>query len=460
MIKKIFLILLLLQPLLADEPNDPLDLYKMEGLKNNLALKQQEFSLQKSLEALKEAKGMFLPTVSLQARYSRAGGGRLIEVPIGDLVNPVYKSLNALFGFHEIPLHFPTDLPNEVFPFLREREQETKLRVIQPLFQPAIYYNYKLRSSLSGLQQAQVSVYKRQLITDIETSYFNYTKTLNVVELLDKTRELLSENLRISKNLVKNGKATEDVIFRAKAEIADLDQKRAEAAKNKLLAATYLNFLINRDLDEPITIHDDRLSELPDSDDLEKSIRHALAHRDEFKQMQNAILAASNQIGLAKSSFLPSVLAVFDYGIQGEEYSFGKDDDFWMASLIFEWTIFNGNQNRAKKAQALLEKKKLDVQMEELDKQIRMQVMDAYHSLEATRLAVKAAAEKERTAKKSFEIVSKKYEYGMAAQIEFLDSRTTFTNAAFSHIIARADFFIKKSQFERVSALVDLEKYQ
>ena len=107
-----------------------------------------------------------------------------------------------------------------------------------------------------------------------------------------------------------------------------------------------------------------------------------------------------------------------------------------------------------------LEKKKLEVQMQELDKQIQMQVTDAFHALKAARLAVTAATEKEKTAKRSFEIVSKKYEYGMAAQIEFLDARTTFTNAAISHIIARADFFIKKAKFEHASALVNLEKYQ
>ncbi len=460
MLKRLILILLLVQALWANAAQDPLDLYIEQGLKNNLALQQQEFSLDQSLEALKEARGMFFPSISIQARYSRAGGGRLIEVPIGDLVNPVYKSLNTLFNFHDIPPLFPTDLPNEVFPFLREKEQETKIRVVQPLFQPAIYHNYKIKSSLSRVQHAQVSIFKRQLIADIKTAYYNYAKTLSVIELLDKTRELLEENLRISKNLVENGKATEDVVFRAEAEIADLDQKRAEAEKNNILAATYFNFLINRDLDESIKIDNDRFSYLPETVELKKAVRHALAHRDEFAQMQNAIRAASHQIGVAKSNFLPSLFAVIDYGIQGEQYRLGKDDDFWMASLIFEWTLFNGNKNRAKKAQALLEKRKFEVQKQELEKQIQLQVKDEYHALEAARLAVKAAAEKEKAAKRSFEIVAKKYKYGMSPQIEFLDARTTYTNAAISSIIARADFFIKKAQFERVSAFVNLEKYQ
>ena len=69
----------------------------------------------------------------------------------------------------------------------------------------------------------------------------------------------------------------------------------------------------------------------------------------------------------------------------------------------------------SKKAQALLDKKKLEIQMQELEKQIEMQVLDAFHSLEAGRLAVQAADEKEKTVKKSFDIVSKKYKYGVAA---------------------------------------------
>jgi len=460
MLKKIILVCLISHPLLATTPHSPLDGYVAEGLKNNLALKQQEFNLSKSLEALKEARGLFFPTVSIQARYSRAGGGRLIEIPIGDLMNPVYGSLNSLFRFHGIDPQFPTNLPNEVVPFLREREHETKLRMVQPLFQPAIYHNYKIRSSLSKVEEATVSVFKRQLIADIRSAYFDYAKTTQITELLEQTQVLLEENLRISENLFSNGKATEDIVFRAKAELADLDQKKAEAEKNKTLASGYFNFLINRDLDAPIEIDISSTHDLPESPDLEKAIDHALFHRQEFSQLRSAVDATSSQVGLAQSLFFPSIVAVLDYGFQGEEYRFGKDDDYWMASLVLEWTLFNGSQNRSQKAQAVLEKKRLEAQMLELENQIRLQVKDAFHSLESARLAVIAAREKETAAEKSFTIVAKKYEYGMAPQIEYLDARTTLTNAAINHILARADYFVKEARFERACAYTDINIYE
>jgi outer membrane protein TolC len=51
----------------AHADQNALELYITEGLRNNLALKQQEFQFEKSMEVLEEAKGMFLPSIqSLQ----------------------------------------------------------------------------------------------------------------------------------------------------------------------------------------------------------------------------------------------------------------------------------------------------------------------------------------------------------------------------------------------------------
>ena len=121
-----------------------LDKYVNEALENSLALHQQQFSLEKSLAALKEARGLFFPSIGINARYTRAGGGREIEFPVGDLFNPIYSTLNQLIQQQV----FPENLRNEVIPFLREKEQETKISAVQPIFQPQILYNYKIKSTL------------------------------------------------------------------------------------------------------------------------------------------------------------------------------------------------------------------------------------------------------------------------------------------------------------------------
>jgi hypothetical protein len=73
-----------------------LDDYISYGLGNNLALQQKQSGYRKSIEALKEAKGLFYPRISFEARYTISEGGRTIDFPVGDLLNPVYMTLNSL----------------------------------------------------------------------------------------------------------------------------------------------------------------------------------------------------------------------------------------------------------------------------------------------------------------------------------------------------------------------------
>lgn len=446
-------VLLVLIASTASAQNEVLDKYVKLGLENNLALKQKQFSLQKSLQALKEARGMFLPAIGIEARYSRAGGGRMIDIPVGDLMNPVYSTLNQILEIAGRPPAFPQSIPNEHIPFLRKEEHETKIRVIQPIFQPAIYYNYKIKSNLNQINQAEMAVFKRQLVADIKTAYFNYLKAVRVVEIYERTYLLLKENLRVSKMLFQHQKATEEVVFRAKAEIAELQQQQAEAEKNRKLAASYFNFLINRPLDSPI----ERIDEASLTHSHEMNYRdveaRALRYRLEFQQLQSAIEVAKNSARLSKSAFLPGLTGVFDYGFQGKKYRFTEKDDFWMGSVVLHWNLFNGFQDKSKHQQALLEKIKLETQLEELEAKIKLQVQEAYDNLIVARKSIVSAKERLNSARKSFKLVSKKYEQGMSPQIEYLNARTTLTNAEINQIIARYDYYIEYAALERVAAL-------
>ncbi len=448
---------LFLVPQIYAEQN-VLDLYIALGLQNNLALQQQEFQFEKSMEALKEARGMFLPSVHLMGRYTRAGGGRVFEIPVGDLINPINSAFNQLYGFHGIDAGLPTNIPNISTPFFLEQEQETKLRLVQPLFHPALLENYKLRSNLNKIEGNRISVYKRHLVMDIKSAYYNYLKILRVLEILDETRTLLEENLKISQNLVENGKETENVVFRAQADIALLEQQVADVEKNRIVASKYFNFLLNRELDAPIEADYEHLLPLPDIMDFEAALKQAFDHREEFRQITFAIDAASNQVGLATSNYFPAITAVFDYGFWGEEYRFGKDDDFWMASFVLEWNLFTGGVNKAKKAQAQLDKKRLEVQKEELEKQILLEVQEEYEALKAARLSIDAALKLEESAKSNFDIVSKKYEFGMTPQIVYLDAQNVYIQAAINKTITYAQFLIQYARFERATALFNLEK--
>ena len=73
------------------------------GLEKNLALQQKQADYEISLKALQSAGGLFYPNLGIDARYTVARGGRMIDFPVGDLLNPVYSTLNQLLQANQFP---------------------------------------------------------------------------------------------------------------------------------------------------------------------------------------------------------------------------------------------------------------------------------------------------------------------------------------------------------------------
>ncbi|MBD3232578.1 MAG: hypothetical protein GF315_02530, partial [candidate division Zixibacteria bacterium] len=300
--------------------------YIDEALSGNLALKQKRLSYKKSRAVLAEARGSFLPSIDISARYSRAGGGRTIVTPVGDLINPIHGTLNELLGEQR----FPTDIPNVTTPLLREEEQETKITLSQPLFHPQIYYNQRSQLNMSRASEAERDKFARELVAEVKTAYFNYIKATQVMRLLEQTEELLRENLRVSESLFKNDKATREIVFRAQAELSDLQQQQAEAERVHDQARAYFNFLLNRPLTTPIELGESTVT-VRQLSDLSAVQARAQEDRDELRQLHYTQRGLGDLVNLSRAAFLPEVFLAIDYGIEGEEYRFDSDSDFWMA---------------------------------------------------------------------------------------------------------------------------------
>ncbi|MBD3376295.1 hypothetical protein GF406_14755 [candidate division KSB1 bacterium] len=422
------------------------------ALQNNLALQQRTMAWEKAWRAQQAAQGMFLPTVSLEARYSRAEGGRQIDFPIGDIVNPIYSSLNMLM---QQPV-FPTNVPNETIPFLREREHETRLRVVQPVLQPAIYYNLQIQSLLKDIHYDARRVYARQLVADVKQAYYDVLKTQKVLVLYDSTRVLVEENLHVSTVLFENDKVTEADVFRAKAELADQHQQQAKARKNAQLARAQLNFLLNRDLDTPIAV--EALPKQEPSPALyDEALSAAMERREELKQLETSINVSQKQISLQRSSYLPTVSVVADYGYQGTEYRFDDRHDYWMISAVASWTLFHGLQTKRQVQQAKLDKRQQQARLQEVRQQIELQIKAAYENLTVAREARQAAATQQKSAAKAFRIISGKYKQGMISQIELLSARNALTQAEINRILTTYDYWSRWAVWEQALAVYPIQ---
>lgn len=427
----------------AGQQRDPLAGYVREAIENNLSLRQERLAEQQSDAAVREARGLYLPNVTVDSRYSRTDGG----LNLGDLVNPVYGALNQLTNSSQFPTNVDAKLP---------LAQETRLRLTQPLFQPAVRENHRLRRTLRDLQGAQLAAATRQLAADVQGAYLGYARATRVVELYRATVPLLEENLRVSESLVRNGKATPDAALRARAELSQTRQELAEAEERASAALRGFNFLLARPLETRVEVLPDSLFAGEMEIGVEEAIERARARREELRQTDAGIRVAQSQERLARSSLLPTVALAFDYGFQGDDYRWGSDQDFAVASVVFQWNAFNGGQTSARREQASLEAGRARTRRDEVERQIELQVRQAHQSAMVARGAIATAQDRVEAARRTYQLVARKYQEGMAAQVELVDARTAYTSAELNLILTRYAYAARRVELERAAALREL----
>ncbi len=441
-ILKALLFLMLTIPLRAQTI---LEAYIQEGLKSNLQLKQEQLNYERSLENLSQARALFLPYAGVNASYQLADGGRKITIPVGDLMNPVYATLNQLTGTNKFP-----QIANESTNFLANNFHDTKVRIIQPLFNPEIYFNYKAQKELISVQQAQKNAYENQLKYEITSAYLQYLQSDEALRILGNTKVILQELLKINQSLVSNAKATKDVLLSTEYELDKLDQQLAESEKNNQITKAYFNFLLNRDInseiqkDSTLTItHSDQM-ELPALTNL------ALKQRQELIQVQNGLRASEQVLNLNKgNSLLPKITAVGDVGYQGFNYTFGSDQRYWLVQFGLTWDLFKGGEKRSKVQQARIDYQVMENKMEQLKKQIELQVIQSHYELQSARHAYAASQSGVKSAEKSFQIIQSKYKEGAAILLEYLDAQNKYTTSQLTNSINQYELLRKSAALQK-----------
>jgi len=124
--------------------------YIRQGLDNNQVLKQKTLSIDQAMLMQKNAKSLSLPSASLLADYTSAQGGRSINVPAGDLMNPVYSYLNQLSSSHKFPSVGNLNeqlLPNNFY--------DVRVHITYPVLNSDIHYDQKI-SSQEVVRQLQI----------------------------------------------------------------------------------------------------------------------------------------------------------------------------------------------------------------------------------------------------------------------------------------------------------------
>ena len=451
----------------APAQQSALDRYVGMDLESNLTLRQQDFAALEASARWSEARRAYLPTVQLDARYSRAEGGRTSVIRTGDLMNPVYGALNEILASQGQPAPFPM-IDNQTIDFLRGREQDTRIRVTQVIWNPAINGNIRSQGYLVDSERAGLEATRRRVVRDIKSAYFQYVNATRAVAILDAAVDLVAENERANTSLWQTSLVTRDRVHRARAERLEVEQQRDRADAERAIAGSYLNYLLDRDPSASIEIDEVDLA-LPDlhasswtrlasttGQSLDLSFLDSLANaalevRAELRQLGFAVEAAEAGISAVRGASLPSLVFALDAGIQGREYGVGSEDRFAVASLVLSWNLTSGGAERARVRVAQLQRDRLSARRDEAARQIRLEVENAARYALVALNGLTSARERVAEAQSAFRFVNRRRDEGLATELEFLDARASLTRAELSLNITETDALIRLADLEFAS---------
>ncbi|NUQ82906.1 MAG: TolC family protein [Bacteroidetes bacterium] len=418
-----------------------LESYVRQALESNLMLKQAELSEKQAREKLSQARALFFPDLTLMSDYTRADGGRSINIPVGTLLNPVYSTLNQLTGTSGFP-----QIKNVSEQLLPNDFQDSRIRVTQPVFNAGIWFNYQIQSELSAIKAAERQAAANAVQFEVISAWHQWMKGVAAEAIYRQNLALMQDLRKVNESQVGQGMATIDILFAADAEIASLEAKLAEATGQVSVASSYFNFLLNRPLNEPIladTVFTESFVSVPALSDL---ALNAKANRPEIRQTALMTAVAGHQKNLSLSTLLlPEVTVIGDFGYQGNTYRFNAEQEYWMVVLNLKWNLFSGGKDWSARQEMAYQFDQAGVRSEEIRRQIELEVIQAAENLNTARKARKAAASGREAAEKQLDIVLKKYRQQQALFIELNDARTRLETARLNESVSRHEVQIREA---------------
>lgn len=426
--------------------------YIEEGFKNNLVLQQKKVSLEKALNDLQSAKSLFLPSVDFLAGYQSANGGRSIDIPVGDMLNPVYSTLNQLTNSKQFP-----QIQNVSQQLLPTNFYDARVHTTMPLLNTDLIYNKKIQEQQVTLQSYEVEIYQRELVKSIKTAYFAYLGALQSIQIYEASAQLAEEGKRVNESLLNNGKGLPAYVLRSNSEIETIQAQLTNARLQADNAKAYFNFLLNRSREESIDPGFNATDSLHAISSL-LITEPEFKDREELKSLKEAVRLNETVEKMNRSYAIPKLNGFLDLGSQAEGWKLNEDSRYYFAGLQLSVPIFAGNRNNIKIRQSELDVKNAKLGLTQATQQFAITASTSKNNLVATYKVYLSSLKQLEAAESYQRLIEKGYKAGTNTFIESVDARNQLTAAQLAKNLNLYKVFVAAAELERQTASYNIHK--
>ncbi|MBM2814511.1 MAG: hypothetical protein HW421_1273 [Ignavibacteria bacterium] len=410
------------------------------GMENSKLLKISRSKLKSAESKSKEANAAALPSLKLNAGYSRLSE---IERDFSSFSSSTLTSGTA-------------SLINTFSPLIYNN-YNVRLTLSQPVFT-----GFRLSAS-SNLQKHSAEATtkdfdkdKSQLVFDIKNNFWSYYKANEMRKSIEENISQTQAHLADVESFYKNGMATNNEVLKVKVQLSNLQILKIDAENLAQITMMALNntlgmpVLTNTELKASVDFKEST------QENLNQLVSTAVTERPEINAMKYRVKMGEDGIRIAKSGWYPQInfLANFYY-LNPNQRIFPMKDEFngtWDLGFNLSFDLWNWQTYEHQTQQAVENLNQATLGLEQLKDAITLEVAQSYSNLFRSKEKISVSQDAVKQAEENYRVTNEKFKSGVAINSDLLDAESALLNAKINLATAIADYEISLAKLERTIA--------
>jgi outer membrane protein len=395
------------------------------ALRNNRAVQISERSIEKSRNAVREARGNALPQIQGNATYTRFD-----------------RVATARFGPQPIRLG---NIENRT-----ARITLTQVIDISGIVRTAV----RAASVFVSISELEYERTRNDTILQVIQAYQGVARADEFVRVAEEALKNAQERRRIIRAQVDAGVAAQFDLLRAETAVAQAEQAVLNARNQRELAAAALNNLLGRDLNTPVQVV--KPAELPplQEAELDALTQQAYQNRPEILAAERGVELSRVNIQNARRGILPSIVLTGQADFNLNTSTFNPRRESYTGIVVLSVPIWDSGITRAREAQARDDLEIAQLRLQQAKEGVALEVRQAYLNLQDAQKRLTVAQKGLEQAAEALRLARVRFEAGVSPQLEISDAELAFTQAQTNLVNAQFDYLDAYAALQRAIGVI------
>jgi outer membrane protein TolC len=369
---------------------------------------------------------------------------------------------NAPIDFIKGMPGIPPEVKDSLRPFAYKDTYSTGFTVLQPIYNGGLeLVGIEAARALQERGSHALRDTEQEIASRVKKAYYNVLKAEEMVRLGRETERRTRSYLESIRRKAEAGMRTSADVLRWEAQLASDGGNVVEAENGSAMARAALNEVMGVDLDRTYALEPPpEVAAAAHATGGADTISAASLYDPGSLRRHPGVLATRSLARLQKANlekawtgFRPQVNLAFSYNWEKNGTISLDGAKTWATALMLRFPVFSSFGDYASVRQAREDLRKAEFLVEEVERGAGLRARNAALAVTSARDRIAIARKGVEFAEANLQTVTRRYETGVASNIDLIDAQTTAYQARTMLIHATYDAAIARAELERATGI-------